>query len=331
VYDAEWAAARVNFSAAGVSVGALLGIKADTATNDLVAEHPPTTFETLGLLPSGAAAYFAYTSYTPSLIEWSRGWLKLAYGEDTDVTKKLLNALDAFLAAEVTSTSGSFTLPSGVDTSITTVSLTQAKDPEKLRTAVTAYDPAANQQDTPLFSQSVELTPNAETYQERAVDLLTTHFKFKEVADPGQAIGQKFMEKMFGGTDVQTRVTTLEGVLVQAGGNDPKYVRNAVDGLQSGEKVLGLDDAFAVTRDQLPEKANAIVMLNAPRLVIDMISMLKSIPPLDMFLAQAPINLGAQPANSYAGFSLMTQPQTLRIDAFIPVTQPQGILRIFGQ
>ncbi|HVX14610.1 MAG TPA: hypothetical protein VHC22_25710 [Pirellulales bacterium] len=331
VYDAEWAAGRVNFSAAGVSLAGLLGIKGDTVTSDIVAEHEATSFETLGLLPAGAPIYFAHTSYTRALSDWSRDWLKLAYGENTDATKKLLAALDGYLAADISTTVGSLAFPSAVDATITTVSLTQAKDPEKLRGAVTAYEPAARQQDTALFSQNVELTANAETYQERPIDLMTTHFKFKEVADPGQAIGQKLLEKMFGGSDVQTRVTTLEGMLVQASGNDPKYVRSVVDGLQNGEKVLGLDDTYAVTRDQLPEKVNALLLINVPRFVADLIGMVRSIPPLDMVLAQAPINLGAQPATSYAGFAIGTQPQAVRLDAYIPVTQPQGVLRIFGQ
>ncbi|HET6884527.1 MAG TPA: hypothetical protein VFI31_30515 [Pirellulales bacterium] len=331
VYDARWAAGRVNFTSAGVTLAAAIDVKADTVTSDLVTENPPTAFETLGLLPAGAPIYYAYSSYPPSLVDWRRDWLKLAYGEDTDATKKLLSALEASLAAEATTTVGSLAFPSGVDTALTTVTLRQAQDPEKLRGSVTVYEPAANQQDTPLFSQSVEVTANVETYQQRVVDLMTTRFKFKDVADPGQAIGQKFLQKLFGGDEVQTRLTTLEGVLVEAGGNDPKYLRSAVDRLQTGENVLGLDEAYAITRDQLPETANAILLLDAPRLIVDLIGIFKTIPPIDMFLAQAPLNLGAQPATSYAGISLATQPQGLRLDAYIPVTQPKGVLRIFGQ
>jgi hypothetical protein len=330
-YDAEWATGRVNLSAAGVGLAVLLGIKADTSTSDLLAANPPTSFEALGLLPAGATAYVAYTSYSPGLIEWSRDWLKLAYGENTETTKKLLAALDVIAAAQVSTTSTSFSFPSGVDTSMTTVSLKQAKDAEKLRGALAEYEPAANQQDTPLFSQSVERQADAEKYQDRPVDLLTTHVKFKDVADPGQQIGQKFLEKLFGGLEMQTRLTTVEGMVVQAGGNDPKYLHSALDALQSGEKIVGLDEAYAAARDQLAEKANVIFLLNAPRLIIDLISLFRTIPPLDMVLAQAPINLGAQPATSYAGFSLGTQPQAVRLDAFIPVSQPQGVLRIFGQ
>lgn len=331
VYDAQWLAGRANFSNAGVSVAALVGTKGDTTTSDLLAQNPAASIETLGLLPAGAPLYYAYSAYPASLADWRRDWTRLAFGEDSDVTKKLLAALDSFLAAEPAASVGSFAFPSGVDTSIISVSLTQAKDAEKLRGSLAVSEPAAGQQDTPLFTQSVDVTPGAETYQNRAVDLLTTRIKFKDVADPGQAFGQKFLEKLFGGDTVQTRMTTLEGVLVRAGGNDARYLHSAVDGLQTGEKVLALDEAYAITRDQLPEKANLMLLLNAPRLLVDLISTFKSIPPLDAVLAQAPINLGVQPAASFAGVSVATGPQALRLDAYLPLAQVQGILKVFGQ
>lgn len=331
VYDAQWFAGRVNFSNAGVSVAGLVGIKGDTATNDILRDNPPVAFETLGLLPGGLPLCYAYSAYPAALADWRRDWLRLAYGADTDITKKLLAAYEAYLAAAPGATVGGLALPSGVDASMVTTLLTQAEDAEKLRGSLAVSEPLSNRQDSTLFSASVELTPDAETYQGRAVDLMTTTFKFKDVADPGQAIGQKLMEKLFGGDFLQTRVTTLEGLLVQTAGNDAKYLRQTVDAMQSGEKVLALDEAFAVTRDQLPEKANVLAFLNLPRLLIDVISLLKAIPPLDAGLAQAPINLGVQPAASYAGVSLATGSQTLRLDAYVPLTQAQGILRIFGQ
>lgn len=329
--DAQWAAGRLNFAANGLSVALLLGVKGDTPTDRLLVANPPRTLEALSLLPAGAAVYFAHTSQPSGLVDWYRDWLKLAYGEDTDATKLLVKALDMLAAAGANSSATGFSFPSDQNTSLTTVTLRQAADPEKYRNATTVYEPTANKQDTALFSQSVEVQGGAEEYQGHPVDLFTTRIKFKDVADPGQAIGQKFIEKMFGGTEMQERLTTLEGMVVQAAGNDPKYLHAAVDGLQTGENVLGLDDAFAATRDRLAEKANIVALINLPRIIVDGIGMLRAIPPLDAVLAQAPINLGAQPPTSYAGLSLAAEPQTLRIDVFVPVSQPKGVLQIFGR
>ncbi|MGH7192904.1 MAG: hypothetical protein ACREJM_05125, partial [Candidatus Saccharimonadales bacterium] len=330
-YDSQWAAGRLAFSASGVSAALLLGVKDETNTSDMIAAYPPTGFDSLGLLPAGAAVYFGYTPYSEALADWRRDWVKLAYGSDSPNTQKLLAAIDAFSQAGTTTTVGSFSLPSGLDNAMTTASITQAKDAEKLRAGEAAYQPAANELSTPLFAQSVKLQPAAETYQDHPVDLLTTHFEFKDVTDMGQQIGQKFVQKLFGGAEFQARLTTVEGLLVQAGGNDAKYLHELIDGLVSGEKVLGLDEAYAATRDQLAEQANLVALINAPKLLVNILSIVRNIPPYDMFLAQAPINYGAQPAASYAGLSLGTESRAVRVDLFIPSGQPQGVLQIFGQ
>lgn len=330
-YDGQWAVGRLSFTAAGASAAVLLGVKEETSTGDLIAAYPPTGFDTLGLLPAGAAVYYGYTPYSEALIDWRRDWLKAAYGADSPNTPKLLAALDTLVQAGATSTVGSFSLPSGLDNAMTTTSISQAKDAEKLRTGQTAYQPAANEISTPLFAQSMKLQAGVETYQNHVIDLLTTRYDFKEVTDVGQQIGQKLVQKIFGGDEFQNRLTTVEGLMVEAGGNDAKYLHELMDGLASGEKVLGLDEAYAATRDQLAEQANLVALINAPKLLVNILAIVRNIPPYDMLLAQAPINYGAQPAASYAGLSLGTEPRAVRIDLFLPSGQPQGVLQIFGQ
>lgn len=330
-YDGQWAAGRLTFSASGVSAALLLGVKAETNTSDLLAAYPPTGFDALGLLPAGASVYYGYTPYSEALIDWRRDWLKMSYGADSPNTQKLLAAVETLSQAGTTSSVGSFSLPSGLDNAIITTSIRQAKDAEKLRAGETAYQPAANELSTPLFAQSMTLQAGIETYRDHVVDLLTTHYEYKDVADMGQQIGQKFMQKLMGGDEFQNRVTTVEGLMVEAGGNDAKYLHELIDGLASGEKVLGLDESYAATRDQLAEQANVIALINTPKLVVNILSIVRNIPPYDMFLAQAPINYGAQPAASYAGLSLGTEPRAVRVELFIPSSQPQGVLQIFGQ
>jgi hypothetical protein len=81
----------------------------------------------------------------------------------------------------------------------------------------------------------------------------------------------------------------------------------------------------------LGEQANLVVLLNVPRLVVDAVGLVRDVPPFDMLLARAPFNFGAQPAVSYAGFSLATEAQAVRLHLFVPVEQPKGVLQIFGQ
>ena len=47
--------------------------------------------------------------------------------------------------------------------------------------------------------------------------------------------------------------------------------------------------------------------------------------------AQVPFNFGVQPEVSFAGFTAGTEPQGVRLQVFVPVAQPKGVLQIFGQ
>jgi hypothetical protein len=223
---------------------------------------------------------------------------------------------------------GSLSLAAGGGLAIS--ALQQAEHPEKLNAATGQMQQAA-EATTPGYQQSAEFRAGAETYQGQPVDLLTTRFQFKDTADQEQQIGQKLIQKIFGGDSFQTRLTVLEGLAVSASGNDPKYLRQTIDGLSSGEGVLGLDEAFAKTRDHLGDEANLLVLLNVPRLVVDIVGLIRDVPPFDMLLARAPFNFGVQPATSYAGIAVAAQPQALRLQLFVPVEQPKGVLQIFGR
>ncbi len=325
--DARWAAVAVNFSAAGAKLTALLGVEKNSDVDHLLAAHSPGPLETLGLLPSGAAVYYGYEAAYGQIANWTRDWTKVAYG-DTPAGKKINAAMEKMQEAGLGPAVGSFALnPVG---GLVTMTMYQAEHPEKLREALAGYQ-TASEQKSPLFTQKLEFKPKAETYQNHSVDLLTSNFEFADVTDEGQRIGQKLIEKMFGGTQLLIRFTSLEGLSLQVGANDPKYLHQAIDGLGSGEGVLGLEEAFAKTRDELGEDVNLVVLLNAPQLVVDVVAVLKDIPPFSMGLARAPFNFGARPAVSFSGLSLKTEPQALRLQLYVPVEQPKGILQIFGQ
>jgi hypothetical protein len=71
--------------------------------------------------------------------------------------------------------------------------------------------------------------------------------------------------------------------------------------------------------------------LNLPQFIVDAVKAFRDIPPLDMVLGQLPFNFDAAPAASFGGISIGTQPTGLRIHLYVPVSQPKGVLSIFGQ
>lgn len=327
--DAVWAGGNVDFSAEGAAVNGLLGVKEGSGTDTLLAASPPVPFETLGLLPAGARAYVGFHWNYEQLSRWSQEFLKLAYAGGAEKTEALQASLEAMGQAGAGPVVSSFSLPSGGASMVVSL-LQQADDPEALRQANGAYQAAIGEVNTPVYNQTIEYKTAAETYKERPIDLLVQRVQLANAADPGVAIGQQFVQKLFGGDAVQTRIAVVEGLFVQTTSNDSKHIHQVLDGLESGEGVLGLQEPFAQTRDHLAESANLILLINFPQLVLDGVAMVRDIPPFGMLLAQAPFNFGATPAESYAGVSLGTEPQGLRLRVFVPVGQPKGFLQIFA-
>ncbi|HUY31245.1 MAG TPA: hypothetical protein VMV69_00585 [Pirellulales bacterium] len=327
--DATWFAGRLNFSAAGASMEGLLGVRQSSGTDTVLAANPPSDFETLGLLPAGSPVYFGHAVNYERIVAWAGERLKGIYGEAENA--RLETALAAIRAAGAGPSVMSFAFPADAKSGKLGTSLSQAENPDLLRQGGRDLQMAQGRNSTPVLTQTVEYQEGAETYQDRPVDLLTVKIEMAKVDDPGLLIVQQFLRSFFGGDALQRRITALEGLLVEASGNDPKFLHQAVNALDTGKDVLGLDEAFAKTRDQLAERANVIALLNVPRLIVDLVKLLREVPAIAPNLAQVPFNFGFQPEVSFAGLTVGTEAQGLRLRIFVPLAQPKGVLRIFGQ
>jgi len=328
--DANWFAGRVNFSATGASVAGLLGVRQASGTDVLLAANPPSDFETLGLLPAGAPIYFGHSVNYDRIVAWAAERLKGAYGAGAQ-DAAWENALAAFRQAGAGPSVTSFALPADTRSGQLSTSLSQAENPDALRQGHRDLVKAQGRNSTPIYAQTVEYQEGAETFEDRAVDLVTVKIEMAKSDDPGLLIAQQLLRILFGGDSLQRRITLLEGLMVETSGNDPKFLHQVVGILGTGKEVLGLDEAFAKTRDQLAERANVVALINLPRLIVDIVKLLREVPAIAPFLAQVPFNFGVQPEVSFAGFTAGTELQGVRLQVFVPVAQPKGVLQIFGQ
>jgi hypothetical protein len=332
VFDARLAAGRVNFSADGAAAEGLLTVKPGSAAAGLLAAHPPSAFDTLGLLPAGAPAYYGVFANYGQIADLGGKLMEKLVKNNGELTKQMRESLDQLAKAGMGQLVAGFAFPADASSGMIVSMLVQAKDVAATRAAFHAYQQLGQAAPAnPMFTQTTEYKEKAETYKNRSVDIQTTRFKFDAGENSDLAILNGFFKRIFGEDGLQTRITDLEGVLVEVTGNDPKYLARVVDGLESGEGVLGLSDAFAKTRDKLGKEANFIALFNVPQLIVDAVKAFRDIPPLDMVLGQLPFNFDATPAASFGGISIGTQPNGLRLHVYIPVSQPKGVLAIFGQ
>jgi len=331
-FDVRLAVGRVNFSADGAAAEGLVTVKPGSPAADLLAAHPPSAFDALGLLPGGAPAYYGVHFNYSQFAEWGGKLMEKLIKDKNDLTNQMRDSLAQLTKAGVGQLVAGFSFPADAKSGMIVSMLVQAKDVAAARAAFHAYQKFSESfGGNPMFKQATEYKQKVETYKNRPVDIQTTRFKF----DPGEnadlAILDGFFKRFLGEDGLQTRITDLEGVLIEVTGNDPKYLARVVDGLESGDGVLGLNEAFAKTRDKLGKEANFIALLNLPQFIVDAVKAFRDIPPLDMVLGQLPFNFDAAPAASFGGISIGTQPTGLRIHLYVPVSQPKGVLSIFGQ
>lgn len=320
--DVLWLAGRLDFAAAGAEATAMLGVKQASDADELLAANPPSALENLGLLPSGAAAYWAYQVNYRRLLEWDREFAKSIWSEDSPTGRKMLAGNELMTQARLGATASSISFVEGEG--LASATLRQAEHPEKIGAAL-ALQLQGYEVKTPFLNGRAEYQANAETYRGRPIDLLTRHLSFND-ADNAQII-----EKFLGGGAWETRLTTIEGLFLQAAGHDPMCLHLLIDGVVSGKGVAGLDYEFGKTRDRLGDKANLIVLLNVPRMATDFFGLMRGTPPFDALVGLAPFDLGYQPPVSYAGLAVAAEPQAMHLQVYVPVEQAIGVLKFLGQ
>ncbi len=326
VLDSTWTGGAVKISAVGVDASAFFDFKPDSKTDKLLAANPSSAFDNLGLLPAHASALIGYRFGDNTV---NADFLKVAFGDNVKDKKAFDEGMKLLQAAKVLSVVTGFSLPRGGETAgMATTSIEESQDAKKLRRGMADVMGAVGTIKTPFMDQTTTYKSNAETYKGKAIDLLITKFSFGggEQAD----LVRSMIKAMFGGESrYEARLTTVENLLVQVGGNDPKVIQQVLDNMESGEGVVGLQDTFAKTRDRLADKANLIGMLDLPWLTVDGLNMVRNVPPFGDLIGIAPFNLAAKPAPSYTGFSLGAEPHAVRAKLFVPIEQPKGILQIF--
>lgn len=330
VHDSGWAVGSVDFGSGGVELHALAGFAAESRTDALLERNPPSPLENFKLLPAGAPAYFALAFDPELFVSWTGGWLRAVVGQDRQRAARIESVLKQFADAGMGQMATGFKLPAGPESGMIAWTLMEAEEPAAMRAAYGAYQDVVGTIETPVYTQKMQFKPEAETYNDLTVDVITVRYEFPETEDPAADVGLAFVRRFFGGDGLETRMSAVDNLVVQASGNDPKYFRQLVDGLESGEGVLGNTEAYSQTRDRLGELANVLVLLNLPQLVVDGFNSFRDVPPFDAIAGQVPFNLGIKPDASYLGIALGTQPHALRLHAFVPVAQPKGIMRIFA-
>ncbi|MDA1017683.1 MAG: hypothetical protein O3A00_24895 [Planctomycetota bacterium] len=317
IYDAEVAVGRANFSSAGAQGSAYITFKDGSQTDGIMKFNPVGNLGNIELLQSEEPVYIAsnlqFGKWTNKIIEATLG---LADNNEANVEA---------IANNFKSIAASFAFSNKNHDGLLSATIEDTKDVAAYRAAWNAIlGTLKDSEIAPFISQSTTLKKGAETVAGKVVDLVTVDFKVKNDTAEGIATTQ-VLQFLFGKPQLESRLLAVENLLVQVTSNDKSQTEKL---LKSGEGILGLEDSYAKTRDQLHERANMIVLANGARFVQDALQLaLKT--PLGPFLKNAPIRFDLKPPKSYAGVSVSMTPGKLAVKAFVPVSQPRDITKIF--
>lgn len=327
--EVTYVVGRVNFSAAGFSAEVLTGVQPGGKLDQFFASHPADPFELVGILPAGASMYFGAHQDYARIAEELASFLKSIPNQPQDVLKGL-ESMRKFAEAKASTSVSSMSFPGTNKAGIVSHGLQIAENPDALRQiaadSVSGYATinVPNMQMTPEFKAGVE------NYKGHVIDMMSILFTAKGNTDMETQILDAVFKKFFGGNRIQTRVTTLEGMIATTMGADEKLIQTLIDRMESGQGILGVDVAYSKARDELGQSANFLFLINVPQFMIEVLNSFKGIPQLEQLLQLVPFNLGFQPSSSYAGFTLGTEEHGLRARVYIPIEQPKGVIQILG-
>lgn len=329
--DTQILVANVSFSGKGVQAGGLASLKEGSSTDKFAAANPPTELETLGLLPAGAPIYYGMSLGESTIARFIQAYMNLQMGGGGQTAEYLAEGQKLMEAAGMQAIVGSFALPPDDKTGLMATSITTVRDPASMLQASQKMVSNYGNIQTPFMSMAMDFQAKAETYKGAEIDLVTQ----KITVDPNSAEGAilaPFFEKMFGGMELQSRMAVKENLVISASGNGPERMHSVLDGMESGEGVLGVSDAYGPARDQLTPKANLVFFMDLPRLVVDGVKLIEDVEPFGAALAGigAMFNFRLDPAPSYAAGSLSMEEHGVRFRGFISVDQPRNMFRIFA-
>jgi hypothetical protein len=330
LYDVGWFAGNASFSPQGARAEGLVGVKRFSLTDWVLLANAPAALENLDVLPAAASAYYGLNINPTLMGTFMVEALKMSYGAEVRDREAATKAAEGIAEARLGPTVASFSLPGEDKVGIKTTSITQAGSPRKVTEVMGLLAKALGESDNKVFTQSMDYKAAAEKYKEHVIDLVTIKFKVKDTESIEGQLMDAMLKKFFGGDGLQERLTTFDKLSITVTGNDPKLLERTLEGIADSKDVAGLDKAFGKTRDALGKEANALFMVNAPQIVLDFVGLLKDVPFLGEAIKGAPFNFSLKPPSSFAGVSLATEAQGLRVKAFVPVEQPKAILQIFA-
>lgn len=324
IKDTRSLTTALSFSDKGLHIETFAHFKEDSKTAQAIADHPGHPLKTISQLPPGAVLYVGLSS---SLSQGVESGLSSSgsIAEPTDDQQKQLQELEEKLSSvEYESFALALGLGHRESGLLRIASITEASPTAPVREFKEA---AGNLLDVELQGQGIKqeskYEADAEQVGDQSVDVLTVTTTVDPNVNPFFGSIIKQIQGMLLGPDgMVSRFAWWDDKYLYTLGGGADAMKEAVEAVDSTES-----NGTAEYREGLIDEPNVIALLDVQRIAYRALKAAAETPelgiPADPSLANA-----EEPAPSYVGLSLATEPHALRTKTQVPSKQLYRIVQL---
>lgn len=323
--DSRAFASATVFTPTGLHIETLGQFKDGSNTAQALDGHPGDALTTVSQLPTGGVLYFGVSS---SLSRGVEAGLSSAGSLDQEPMDEKQQKLDELMKSLSDVTFKSFAVGLGIghleDGILRLTSITEAAPTAKVRDFKEATSELANVE---LPGQGIKQTSDykrdAETVGTRQIDVqtVTTTVDPQVNAIMGQILGQ-VTAALFGPDGMVARYTYWDDKYLFGMGGGPDAMEAAVKSVE-GSQPNGTE----TFRESLLPQPNVLVLLDVRQIGYRILKAAAGRPEFNLPIDPTSISAEA-PAPSYIGFSVVTEPKSLRTKSQLPSEQLKAIVEL---
>lgn len=314
-----------------LTIEELLVVGKDSASDKFLQSHPASDMALMLKQPQSQIAYFGASGNSSGVMQWAMDMSAKMIAGNEESKKHFDKVRSEMASVKYGSITGSMGLTAPTAEGILSAAIVMEATPatklrEIGRTASNAF-----KVDIPGVKQEITVKPDAEKVGDLTVDVMQMKQEYGEDF-PGAELQNKILSVVYGKSGLTQRMTVNKNLYLQTIGGGADNMKSIVASLDAPSS--GNPSAVAKSRARQLEKANFLMMLDLPNLVVKVagiaedLSKKEIVPPLPPQFSAAQLKAAKVDA-SYITFAAGAEPQGLRLRSEIPSGTIGGFFKIY--
>lgn len=323
--DADALTVGVAIDGDAIAIEELLLVKEGSGSAKYLATHPTSELSVLNRLPAGKVGYVAVHGNFKALMKWGIEFASKMLPDDengNNVRETMKAASESLMEVDFGSAGWAIGLADGNERILEGYAITEATPASKMR-EVTRQMGQGYSFNSPGIKQEFKVEEDAEKYGDLSADVLRVTQEFDEAVDP-LGMQKKIQNVLYGGNTIEQRIVIKgDNEVLQTFGGGSELMKELVE--VTGAEASSETTAVQKSRARLLERANLVGLVDVPNLALKIGRLVLQVPDV---AASAPVKAedleGLKAAPSYAGFSVGTEAQALRMKTALPAKMFQN-------